>query len=212
MPRPGQRLYITADEYLKKEEASSVRHEYIDGQIFAMTGATLRHSLIVGNIYSILRSFLKGGSCRVVTNDLKVRVEATNCFYYPDVVVSCGKQDFDSVLAERPVLIVEVLSRSTSSIDRREKLLAYRQIESVREYLIVHQRRRFARLFRKNDQGHWESFDYGQGAEMMLTSIPEAAAAHVEVDAIYEGTDVEERGCGSFEVREESFGDEDLDW
>jgi Uma2 family endonuclease len=213
---PSPRSYLTVDEYFKLEEKASVRHEYVDGQIFAMTGATYRHVLIVGNVYSLLRSLVKGkgGPCQVGTNDLKVRVEASNCFYYPDVLVSCGKFDPDSVVAARPVLIVEVLSKSTSTIDRREKLLAYRQVETVQEYLIVHQKKRLVRLHRNNELGHWEALEFGAGTEIPLSSIP-GVAATIQTDLIYEGIDDVGKMDSGVVVRENTGAasdEDDLDW
>ncbi len=114
---------MTVDEYMAFEMRATVRHEFVDGRLFAMSGATKRHNIIAGNIYSILRAHVRGSQCRAYVSDVKARVESMNIFYYPDVMVSCDLFDKDSTFAARPVLIVEVLSRSTAAIDRREKCL-----------------------------------------------------------------------------------------
>src|SRR5271156_6653396 len=131
VPKP---VYLTVERYLEEEERAALRHEYVDGRIFAMTGATRRHNIIAGNIYSMLRSHVRGSRCRAYVSDVKVHVESTNSFYYPDVMVSCDAYDAKAVFTDHPLVIVEVLSRSTAAIDRREKVLAYRKIESLREY------------------------------------------------------------------------------
>src|ERR1700678_3274194 len=114
-------LYITAEEYLTEEAHAPLKHEYVDGRVFVMTGSTLRHNIIASNIQSILRTHVRGSRCRAYIADVKVKVESTNSFYYPDVMVSCDKYDDKSVFTCNPELVVEVLSRSTAAIDRREK-------------------------------------------------------------------------------------------
>ena len=141
MPAAKNPKRMTVEEYLSFEEKSQTKHEYVDGFVFAMTGASARHNIISGNVFSLLRAHVKGSQCRAFIMDMKARVEISNCFYYPDVIVSCGKLNDEAVVAPDPVLIVEVLSPSTASVDRREKLLAYQQVPSLREYMVVHQRR-----------------------------------------------------------------------
>lgn len=195
--------YISVEEYFKLEEKSRIRHEYVDGQLFAMTGATVRHSLLSGNVFSLLRAHLKGGPCQVYMHGLKLRVEASNCYYYPDVLVSCGSFDLDSTVADNPVLAVEVLSPSTSTIDRREKVLAYKQVASLREYVIVHQKRKRVWLHRKNADGQWEVTVSGAGEELTLKSF--GTSICIKVDSIYENVDVVDSGRsdGSLPVRED---------
>ncbi|MBX9570220.1 MAG: Uma2 family endonuclease [Candidatus Obscuribacterales bacterium] len=176
--------YLSVEEYLLWEKNQSTRHEYVDGQIFAMGGATRRHRLLVGNIYNSLRALLRGSSCSAEFLDAKVHIEATNSFYYPDIVVSCGEVSDSAVLVENPVLIVEVLSRSTASIDRREKLFAYRRIESLEEYLIVHQRRQRVELHRKLVDGSWTKLEFLQG-QIVLESIL-GGKFSISMDSIYE--------------------------
>jgi len=211
MPVPNKIAYVSAEQYLSMEERASVRHEYVGGQVFAMAGATKRHNVIALNIGSILRSHVTGSQCRAYVSDIKARVEATNSFYYPDVMVAFDKHDDSSVYTAHPVLIVEILSRSTATIDRREKVLAYRQIASLREYLIVHQTNKKAELHRRNEQGAWDILEFSHGAELQLESIP-VGPLKFPIDAIYE--DVDWSQDSDWMVREESEqnGQVSLEW
>lgn len=137
---------LTVEEYLRFEEQSDVRHEYVAGTLYAMSGATLRHNRLLLNIATRLRA-VQGDRCSVFVNDVKVRA-ARDVFYYPDVVVACGALDDTAVFLSEPCLIVEVTSPSTRRIDRREKLLAYCDMPSLRAYLIVDQRRRWVKRTR----------------------------------------------------------------
>ena len=149
---------MTPDEYLAWEDKQQERHEYLDGEIFAMTGARVAHNMIVGNAYMFLRQALRGGPCQVFGSDLKLRIDAANAFVYPDVMVTCDPRDAVSgadVAIRYPWLIVEVLSESTAAYDRGAKFERYRRIESLTHYLLVEQTRPYAELFRKNAQGEW---------------------------------------------------------
>jgi Uma2 family endonuclease len=194
--------YITPEEYLAQEEHSQTRHEYVGGLTFVMTGVTYRHNIIAGNIFSILHSRLRGSQCRATMSDMKACVESMNSYYYPDVMVSCGQYLDDAVIASNPVLIVEVLSRSTATIDKREKVIAYRQIESLLEYMIVHQRKRRVELHRRIENGTWEVLEFdADDAELVLESIP-TGPLKLTFDAIYE--DVNWGRSGGFQIREEA--------
>lgn len=211
--------YITVEKYLADEEVAPIRHEYVNGRIFVMSGATRRHNIIAGNIHSIIRAHVRGSRCRAYVSEVKVNVQATNSFYYPDVMVSCDNYGRKSVYTDRPVLLVEVLSRSTASVDRREKVSAYRQIPSLREYLIVNQLKRRAELHRRNEEGDWEILEFDENAEIVLESIPVGPLA-ISFDQIYEDVDlsgdetqiVSEDTEDSIELEE--FYDNDLvpDW
>ena len=109
--------WLSIEEYLALEEKSQIQHEYVDGRLFAMTGGTQRHATLSSNIWRMLSDHLKGSPCRAYSHNLKV--QADERVYYPDVVVTCAKRDDDSLFAQEPVLIVEVLSPSTGSTDRR---------------------------------------------------------------------------------------------
>jgi len=132
---------LTVEEYLRREARAQVRHEYVAGHVYAMTGATARHIKITLNIAMHLRTAAAGGACQVFVNDMKVRVDE-DMLYYPDVVVACSGVDDDAVYVNDPCLVVEVTSPSTRATDRREKLLAYGRLASLQAYLIVDHRRR----------------------------------------------------------------------
>jgi Uma2 family endonuclease len=212
--------YISVQEYLANEEGASLRHEYVDGRTFAMSGTTRKHNLIAGSIYSKLREHLRGKRCSAYMSDVKARVEATNSFYYPDVMVACDKFDKKSVFTAHPVLIGEVLSPKTAATDRREKAYAYKQIESLHEYLIVHQSRKRAELHRKNAHGNWDVFEFGPGTELTLESIPGGVfklsmiEIYEDVDAHLGGLEVHEDAEADWNEEEHELDDEDgdLDW
>jgi Uma2 family endonuclease len=202
---------LTVEEYLAHEKTATVRHEYVNGRLFAMTGGTRRHNLIAGKIYATLLAQLHAGPCRAYINDVKVRAEKANSFYYPDVMVSCDAYGQNSVFTSQPVLIVEVLSPSTAKIDLREKVLVYTQIDSLREYMIVHQKTKRIQLHRRNDQGSFDVFEYGTGDEILLESIPVGPVA-LAVDSIYQNIDYPGSENPDLRVREESeFGDGEID-
>lgn len=149
---------MTPSEYLAWEAAQQERHEYIDGEIFAMTGSRVAHNLIVGNAYMFLRQALRGTPCRVFSSDLKLQIDAANAYCYPDVMVTCDPRDpaeGSALSIAHPWLVVEVLSESTAAFDRGGKFERYRTIAALTHYLLVEQTRPYAELFRKNAQGEW---------------------------------------------------------
>ncbi len=162
---------LTVKEYLDGELVSDIRHEYIAGQVFAIAGASANHNLIAGNMYSRLRSHLRGSQCSTFMSDMKVRIQTADIFYYPDVLVSCDPQDTDDYCKTQPCLIIEVVSRSTATIDRREKLLNYRQIESLKEYILISQDRIKIEVYRQDDQGQWWLETLGEEDELHLESV-----------------------------------------
>jgi Uma2 family endonuclease len=131
---------MSPSEYFAFEESTPLKHEYVDGFVYAMAGATDRHNLIAQNLVIALRS-LRPAGCQVFISDmkLKVRLMAAEIYYYPDVLVSCAATDRNPLFREQPVLLIEVASPSTERIDRGEKLNAYRQIPSLAEYVIIAQ-------------------------------------------------------------------------
>lgn len=151
--------YFTIEEYLSSEDKSEIRHEYLGGQIFAMSGGSKEHNLIAGNIYSRLRSHLRGSSCSVFISDMKVNIKladrSKNIFYYPDVIVTCNPQEQNRFFLNYPCLIIEVLSPSTETIDRREKLVNYQNIDSLQEYVLISQDEINVAIYRKDAQENW---------------------------------------------------------
>lgn len=149
-------IYITPEEYLQMEEQSAIKHEYIDGYIYAMAGATDPHVTIALNLASLLRNHVRGSGCRVYIADMKARIESLNRFYYPDVMVTCDQKDQETPTYKRfPCLIVEVLSDSTEAFDRGDKFADYQVLESLKEYVLINTKRQRIDCFRRNDQGLW---------------------------------------------------------
>jgi Uma2 family endonuclease len=148
--------YISPDTYLKLEEQSPIKHEYIDGHIYAMAGASDPHVTIAGNLFASLLAHLRGTGCRVFISDMKARIESINRFYYPDVMITCDQRDQGTSTYKRfPCLIIKVLSDSTEAFDRGDKFTDYRNLESLREYVLVNTKRKQVECFRRNDQGLW---------------------------------------------------------
>ena len=135
--------YLTPEDYLAFERKADIKHEYCNGQLFAMSGASRAHNLISLNIAGELRAQLKGGSCEVYMSDMRVLVDAARAYRYPDVVVACESPRFEDDVFDtllNPTVIVEVLSPSTAARDRGEKFAEYAQLVSLREYVLVAQK------------------------------------------------------------------------
>ena len=146
---------LSVEEYLEFEMASDVRHEYVYGVLYAMSGVSRQHHDIASNLFVALHGHLRGGPCRPYITDFKVRLEINNAdiLYYPDVMVACGTDGVDhDYFLSNPKLIVEVLSPSTEKIDRREKRLNYLQIRTLEEYVLVSQRKLEITSYRRSDQ------------------------------------------------------------
>ncbi len=182
--------FMTPEEYLAFEETARVRHEYVAGHVYAMSGGLLRHARVIGNVSYLLRRAAEGGPCAVFTNDLKVRADETT-FYYPDVVVACGPLDDDAVYLTNPCLVVEVLSPSTRLTDRREKLTNYRRIPTLRAYLIIEAARREVERHWRDSSGAWRSeVVTPESGGRVAVPCPEAV---LTLDEVYEGVTIRPR-------------------
>ncbi|WP_448191694.1 Uma2 family endonuclease [Azospirillum sp. sgz301742] len=171
--------WISPEDYLTYERTADVRHEYVDGEVYAMVGATRRHSTITLNLARNLQPSARRRGCEVYATDVKVRVEAANAFYYPDLVATCDARDDDPYIVQSPSLIVEVLSASTEAIDRREKRMHYQTIPSLREFLLVAQDEQLIEVYRRTASG-WICEIVREG-ELVLESVGVAVA----LDDIY---------------------------
>lgn len=145
--------FVSVEDYLEFEEESRIRHEYVAGRIFAMTGTTRAHNRIVGNVYSAMKAHLRGGPCVAYFSELKtyIKVGSDEFYYYPDVVVSCGARGETPHRIDDATLVVEVLSPSTHAVDRREKRLNYPHIETLQEYVLIGQRSPEITFHRRTD-------------------------------------------------------------
>ena len=179
-------LYISPEDYLAAEEVSPFRHEYRDGEVFAMTGGTLNHSAIIGNLLFALKSQLRGSGCCVFAEGVKTRVERRNAFYYPDIAVSCDSRDRPSneQYINHPCLIIEVLSPSTARFDRTEKFSDYRTIHSLMEYVLVATDRQQVQVFQRGNDNQWSLSP--EADPITLASVKHKIA----IADIYEDTDI----------------------
>jgi Uma2 family endonuclease len=171
-----QRRKISVGDYLVMERVSPVKHEYFNGEISQMAGASEEHAVISANITISIGSQLKDRPCKTYTSDMRVHIPATGLFTYPDVTVTCEKSAMldDSYLDTllNPTLIVEVLSPSTEAFDKGDKFDHYRSIESFREYLLVWQDKRRVARYTKSDNNSWVLTDFiGDEALIELSSI-----------------------------------------
>jgi Uma2 family endonuclease len=184
MGEAASRVKMTPDEYLAFERASDVKHEYLDGEIFAKSGGTYEHSLLGSNLTRELGIALLDRPCDVHGSDMKIRVLATNRFFYSDASVVCGAPMFaddgrDSVL--NPKVIVEVLSDSTERYDRGEKFAHYRRIDALKEYVLVSQTEPLVEQFSRQPDGIWLYRTLGPGDSLVLASLD----CSILIDRVY---------------------------
>lgn len=162
---------ISVDDYLKAEEISPVKHEFVEGEVYAMAGTSDNHNRIAGELYSRLLEHLRDSDCEPFFGEIKVQA-TKNVYYYPDILVSCEQDTENSYFRNSPVLIVEITSKSTASIDRREKLLFYLQMPSVREYVVVDQFRMSVEVHRRQPNGAWITYYFNERDDVVeLTSV-----------------------------------------
>ncbi len=174
-------LQITENEYLDAEQDAQVRHELMDGYIYAMTGASDKHNKITGNLFAELRNDLKhmNAPCTAYINDMKVKVQ--NNFYYPDVMVVCDNNDKESEFYKtKPTTIIEVLSPSTRRIDKTIKRVTYQSLPTLQEYVLIEQDKVEIEVFTRSSSG-WQAEYYYLGDSITFASI----GVTVQVEDIY---------------------------
>jgi Uma2 family endonuclease len=184
MATTARRVHHTYAEYLALEEESAARHEYLDGEIYAMAGGSPDHAALAAAIIAILGRQLPAG-CRVFSSDLRLRIPATGLSTYPDAAVVCGptlRADDDRLAVINPVLVVAVTSPSTEEYDRGEKLRHYKSLPGLREVLIASHREPRLSLHRRQGNG-WVEEAAGPGQSVALAGI----AARIAVDEVYSG-------------------------
>ncbi|MFP4346662.1 MAG: Uma2 family endonuclease [Desulfococcaceae bacterium] len=182
---------MTEAEYLDRERVAEYKSEFFSGEMFAMTGASRNHNLIVTNLIRELSGQLKKTPCRVYPSDMRLKVEKTGLYTYPDVMVVCGEHRFadtekrDTLL--NPDVIVEVLSDSTEKYDRGDKFAHYRRIDSLTEYLLISQKKPKIERYFKNSTGLWTLMETDDSrSEILLDSI----GCTLSLEEIYDKTDV----------------------
>ncbi len=178
------RHHYSFEDYLGVEEASAVRHEFLNGDIFAMAGGTPEHAALSAAVVVVLGAALRGGPCRTYSSDLRVRVSATGLATYPDAAVICGPASHDPMSpthVTNPSVLIEVLSTSTADYDRGEKREHYQRIDALREYVLIEQVQRVVEVFARSADGTWSHQIYRSGAMVRVPSLSVSFA----VDEIY---------------------------
>lgn len=173
---------ISFEEFLEREATASAKHEFVDGQVYAMAGASRAHGPIALNLAALVRPAIRGSGCQAYLADMKVVPPGNRSVRYPDLVMTCDERDLaDEQITRFPKLIIEVLSPGTSSVDRGDKFEEYRRISTLIEYAIIDSTRVMVEVFRRSNDG-WSLREYGPGSVFRLESIP----LDVKVDDLYE--------------------------
>lgn len=186
--------HISLKEYQSIEIQNQTRYEFHNGSIHAMAGGTIAHGLLCGNIFAELRSTLKdnNSNCTALSSEIKLHIEAVNSFVYPDAMVICAElkaSETDKNAVTNPILIVEVLSKSTANYDRGDKFYKYRQIPTLREYVLIEQEKAVVEVYsRQATSDLWRIMRVeGLAKKVVLTSI----GVDIELGALYEGVNLE---------------------
>lgn len=177
---------FTAADYLTWEAEQPQRHEFLDGEVFAMAGAEDRHVTVALNLASALRQHLSGSPCRTYMSDMRLHVAEANSYFYPDVMVTCSATDLaSSMVKTEPKLIAEVLSPTTASYDRGLKFSHYRSLASLQEYVLIDLDTRSTDCYRKGADGLWVLHPFARGESVSLASVALAlSAAQLFADVI----------------------------
>lgn len=178
---------FTIAEYLEMEDAAVEKSEYYKGEVFAMSGAKLNHNIISINIATQLKQKLKGKSCQPFGSDMRIHIPTNTLFTYPDITIICGKAeslDDDDFNFLNPTVIIEILSKSTKNYDRGDKFKLYRDIPTLKEYILVDSEQLGIEIFRLNETNHWELEEYKLMAEQLLIK---AIEVEIGLEEIYQG-------------------------
>lgn len=178
----AEKRRLTAAEYLAIESTSEIRHEFLDGEMFAMSGGSLWHNLIKDNFARAVANRLSGGTCRVVTSDQRLKVDATGLYTYPDVLIFCGPpvmEDGVHHTLTNASLVAEVLSNSTEKYDRGIKFSHYRRLDTLQEYLLIAQDRFSVEVFQRQDAGSSSA-----GSDAWLLSAAAEREAEVRLSSL----------------------------
>ena len=184
MTSTAAQLGISVEDYLDGELRSEVKHEYVNGEVYAMVGATADHNTIAGNGFAWLHSRVKL-PCKVYMGEVKARVltDLDDRFYYPDVMIACDQGDLHPYFRTEPCLIIEVLSNSTERRDRADKFFAYRKLPSLREYVLIAQDSYRVEVYRRDT--NWDLEIYGEDASLRLECVADSLA----VADVYQGAE-----------------------
>ena len=178
---------ISIEEYLAFERGSQEKHEYYNGEVFAMSGAGRRHNIIFSNLFGELLINLKGKPCKPFGSDMRLHIPQNTLFTYPDISIYCGElnEDLDNDNAINPTVLIEILSPSTRDYDRGGKFKLYREIPSLKEYVMVDTEAILVEAFRINASGHWELEEFKSPDQLLpITSL----SISIALKDIYQGT------------------------
>lgn len=162
---------MSIEEYLEMENAADEKHEFYKGEIFAMSGAKVPHNIIATNLLIVLGQKLKGKKCKPFNSDQRIHIPSNTLFTYPDISIICGEINTlnnDDYNVLNPTVIIEVLSRSTKNYDRGEKFKLYRDIPTLKEYILVDSQSIHIEVFRLNENGHWELQEYNSLSDAVI--------------------------------------------
>ena len=163
---------FTPEEYFAWEEQQLHRHEYIDGEVYAMSGGTINHSDIAMNFGTMLKNHLRGSGCKTLNSDARVNILESNNYIYPDLSVTCDERDKTTPqYIKYPCLVVEVLSPSTEAYDRGNKFKLYRRNPCLKDYVLVDSNKMAIDLYRKDESGNWYIINYEPGESIDLKSV-----------------------------------------
>ncbi len=183
MSTPAEQLSMTAEEFLTWEESQEEKHEFLQGEIFAMGGARREHVVACLNIASHLKQQLRNTPCRAYMSDMKLQIEQLDAYYYPDVMVSCSQPDQQAEqFLTQPRLILEILSDSTEAYDRGDKFAAYRKIESLQEYVLIDIKHKRVECFNRTENNDWLLHDYSNETSCTFSSLE----LTISLDAVFE--------------------------
>jgi Uma2 family endonuclease len=182
--------YYSPGEYLELERASDEKHEYFDGQIYLMSGASLKHEKVATNLILEIGTFLKGKKCKILAETMRVTNKTRDAYMYPDLLIYCEKEEleddhFDTLL--NPSVILEILSPSTRSIDKGRKFLYYQEIASLKEYFMVDTLKQRVYVARKQSNGKWAYEPTSEKGSIFIETI----SFHLSLSDIYNGTGIE---------------------
>lgn len=175
---------MTTAEYLQWEPLQDLRHEYLDGEVVAMTGGSVAHNDIAINLLSILLPIVRKRNCRINMADVKLQIQSSNRFYYPDLMVSCNKQDKDArKFLQFPKMIVEVLSPGTSEKDRGDKFTDFQTIQTLQKYVLINSEKQSVECYRRGEGRMWLYYPYSEEDSLWLDSL----AIEIPLHDIYAG-------------------------
>lgn len=183
--------YISAEDYLAIERESKEKHEYFEGQIYAMAGASNEHNDITYNINRIVAPFLHGKGCKLYGSDFRVHIPANTLYTYPDFTIVCGKAETTDIYTDNltnPTVIIEILSASTKDYDRGSKFMLYRSINSLKEYILIDSTRISVELYSKQEDGKWLLSEFKQLTESFIIATIDVT---LQLKDVYEDVGIE---------------------